>query len=151
MSSGTISDILMLMNKGALSALEVTLFKVKRRCFMNSVLPCCNPCSHPVLQQTMDCCGVQCLLITWLKLYERQLKQFKYLSASSLLHKDLLRVPQGCWKLVNGKRESVGEVVPLLNCIPQCEGNLKNCRDGLTQVNAVISWCGNLKCCQYWV
>lgn len=31
-----------------------------------------------------------------LKLYERQLKHFKCLSASSLQHKHLLRVPQGC-------------------------------------------------------
>lgn len=38
MSSGTISDILMLMKKGALSALEITLFKVRRGCFMKSVL-----------------------------------------------------------------------------------------------------------------
>lgn len=50
MSSDTISDILMLMNKGALSTLEIMLFKVRRGCFMNSVLHCCNPCSHPALQ-----------------------------------------------------------------------------------------------------
>lgn len=43
MPSGTISDILMLMNKAALSALEIMLFKVRRGCFMNSVLRCCNP------------------------------------------------------------------------------------------------------------
>lgn len=38
MSSGTISDILMLMSKGALSALKIMLFKVRRGCFMKSVL-----------------------------------------------------------------------------------------------------------------
>lgn len=49
MSSGTISDFLMLMKKGAPSALEITLFKGRRGCFMKSVLCCCNPCKPPVL------------------------------------------------------------------------------------------------------
>lgn len=51
MSSDTISDILMLMNKGALSTLEIMLFKVRRGCFMNSVLTVAihvaiQPCSR---------------------------------------------------------------------------------------------------------
>lgn len=35
-SSGTISDVLMLMNKGAISALEIMLFKIRRGCFKKS-------------------------------------------------------------------------------------------------------------------
>ena len=37
-----------------------------------------------------------------------------------------------------GEGEDVGEVMSLLNCVLQCEGSLKNCRDSLTQVNAVF-------------
>jgi len=71
MSSGTISDILMLMKKGALSALEITLFKAGRGCFMKSVLHCCNPCktSSFALDNEVTVCGllssIECLLITW--------------------------------------------------------------------------------------
>lgn len=36
-----------------------------------------------------------------------------------------------------GEGEDVGEVMSLL-CVLQYEGNCKNCRDSLTQVNAVF-------------
>lgn len=43
MSSGTISDTLMLMNKRALSTVEITLFKVNRGHFIRSAVPCYHP------------------------------------------------------------------------------------------------------------
>lgn len=60
MSSGTISDILMLMKKRAVSVLEIRLLEVRRGCFTMSVPYCCSPCKGPLLLQIMKLQFVDC-------------------------------------------------------------------------------------------